>query len=227
MSGAKSPIAAVDSISRVLGFDSVLPGESVELYQFGLTATLQEMDAKTPLQIYLAEKIFDSLWWIRRYEDQKRATLVREMADLLERTPQGHYISASKERVIESLLANNVKPEIKQLLKQRNFSMESLRQVAYAKRRETLLRLDEMIALKAKTLSGWAWKCHFQNAKIPQHANGYTCRRYSFTSGPRYIFDANWQFSKKEQLRRVAAALEYLEGRYEFCRSSPCAIQPN
>jgi len=148
-------LGTVGSITGVLGFDPVLPGESAELYQSGLAATLQEMEAQTPLQIYLAEKIFDCLWWIRRYEDQKRATLVREMADLLEGIALVRGISEKNSRVLAALFANKITSEVKDLLRKGNFSMESLRQAAYLKRRETLLRFDEMVALKAKTLAGF------------------------------------------------------------------------
>ena len=48
-------------ISQVLGTVSVLPGESEEIYHEGLVATVQELGATTPLQIYLAEKIYECL----------------------------------------------------------------------------------------------------------------------------------------------------------------------
>jgi hypothetical protein len=44
-------------ISQLIGASSpVLPGVSKNLYQNGLQATITELDAATPLQIYLAEK---------------------------------------------------------------------------------------------------------------------------------------------------------------------------
>jgi len=54
------------SISSLLGVAQVMPGESVEAYQSGLLATVEELGADTPLQVYLAEKIFQCLWWMRR-----------------------------------------------------------------------------------------------------------------------------------------------------------------
>jgi hypothetical protein len=72
------------SISGALGAACrVLPGESEQHYRHGLQAAIQELGAVTPLQVYLAEKIFETLWWIRRYEEQKRALLIREMARLV------------------------------------------------------------------------------------------------------------------------------------------------
>ena len=49
------------SISSLLGVVQVMPGESEEVYRLGLLATIEELDAQTPLQVYLAEKIFECL----------------------------------------------------------------------------------------------------------------------------------------------------------------------
>jgi len=81
--------------------------------------------------------------------------LVREMADLLEGIALVRGISEKNSRVLAALFANKITSEVKDLLRKGNFSMESLRQAAYLKRRETLLRFDEMVALKAKTLAGF------------------------------------------------------------------------
>ena len=34
------------------------------------------------LQVYLAEKIYDCLWWIMRFEEQKRAVTLACMAEI-------------------------------------------------------------------------------------------------------------------------------------------------
>ena len=80
---AKSAKAVMSPITQVLESSPVLPGESEAVHQQGLIATVQELGATTPLQIYLAEKIYECLWWMRRYENQKRATLIRKMAQIL------------------------------------------------------------------------------------------------------------------------------------------------
>lgn len=49
----------VSPISQVLEAVSFLPGESEKIYQEGLVATVEELGATTPLQIYLAEKIYE------------------------------------------------------------------------------------------------------------------------------------------------------------------------
>ena len=43
-------------IAQAAGFSILLPGESGEKYQMGFRSTVEELGAKTPLQVYLAEK---------------------------------------------------------------------------------------------------------------------------------------------------------------------------
>ena len=54
--------AEVLTIGELLGTTSVLPGESEDFYQAGLAVMVNELGAKTTLQIYLVEKIYDCLW---------------------------------------------------------------------------------------------------------------------------------------------------------------------
>lgn len=74
---------ASSQISKIFGPTRLLPGESEDVYNAGLLGTIKELGAITCLQTYLAEKIFQSLWWMRRYEIQKQTALVNAMVDLL------------------------------------------------------------------------------------------------------------------------------------------------
>ena len=60
-SSSKSVQVAASAISKLVGATPVLPGESEAIYQQGLVATVDELGAETPLQIYLAEKIYECL----------------------------------------------------------------------------------------------------------------------------------------------------------------------
>ena len=146
----KSLKVASSSVSEVLGITPVLPGESMEVYQRGLLATIQELGATTPLQIYLAEKIYECLWWMRRYENQKRATLIHSMAGLLD---PNHFSKAVSDAA--ALFSNRIDDEFTKVLDGHNLTMESLTQKALEICRLKLESLDEMIALKAKTLAGF------------------------------------------------------------------------
>lgn len=144
------------SISQVLGTVSVLPGESEDIYHEGLVATVQELGAATPLQIYLAEKIYECLWWMRRYENQKRAALIHEMARTI--APKHKFTNAAELQALAiQVLEENVLTDktFNEILGQQDFTLNSLKQQAITARRAELISLDNMIALKAKTLTGF------------------------------------------------------------------------
>ena len=142
-------------ITQILGSTPVLPGESQEVYQQGLLATIQELGASTPLQIYLAEKIYECLWWMRRYENQKRATLIRAMASALDSNKLGGQVSKLEAWATNALHENRIDDEFNNLLQKHNLTLDTLNQKALANCRASLESLDQMIALKAKTLAGF------------------------------------------------------------------------
>lgn len=146
------------TISEVLGVDPLLPGEPAAEYQQGLQDLIAELGAKSILQVYLAEKIYDCLWWIRRYEGQKRGTIIAEMAALVAGVPQHMMTAEQKSNQIylrETLLQNMWDQSSLDILKLKGFSRQSLRQAAMAKRRDELQQLDEQIALQTKVLAGF------------------------------------------------------------------------
>lgn len=143
-------------ISQLIGATSpLLPGEPVDAYNAGLQATIAELRATTPLQIYLAEKIFDCLWWIRRYESFKRASIVRGMGDLLKAERLETKISKTTSHITQALMDGNLEdPVVVKAMEHHNYTLEILTQEAMAKRREQLSKVDEQIALRIKTLNG-------------------------------------------------------------------------
>jgi hypothetical protein len=152
---SKSLQVATSSISQLVGVSQVLPGESELVYQQGLIATVQELGAETPLQIYLSEKIYECLWWMRRYENQKRATLIRAMASALDSNKLGGQVSKLEAWATDALHENRIDDEFNNLLQKHNLTLDSLNQKALANCRASLESLDQMVALKAKTLAGF------------------------------------------------------------------------
>jgi hypothetical protein len=144
------------TIGGVLGSKAaLLPGESEDQYQSALDATIEELGAITPLQVYLAEKILECLWWIRRYEIQKRDTLVHAMAKELE-TPGAYGISEEFRYMMDALISNRLgEARFEALLKQSGHSIESLRQEAFRGSAGPISELDSRIDLKLKTLKGF------------------------------------------------------------------------
>ncbi len=142
--------AAASPISSMFGPTRLLPGESAEVYRAGLIATIKDLGATTHLQTYLAEKIFHCLWWMRRYELQKQATIVNSMVDLLTTyaTPksQTHALTHN----LQTQLWND--PEMKQLMEASGYTPEGLSAKAMTKAREEIQKLDAIIALRVKAL---------------------------------------------------------------------------
>lgn len=141
---------AVSQISQIFGPIKLLPGESEAVYRAGLAGTIKELGATTHLQIYIGEKIFQCLWWIRRYELQKQATIVNLMVDLLTTytTPksQTHALTHN----LQAQLWND--PEMKQVMEASGYTPESLSAKAMTKAREEIQKLDALIALRVKAL---------------------------------------------------------------------------
>ncbi len=136
-----------------MGVTPILPGEFEELYKTGLADLITELDAKTVLQVYLAEKIFDCLWWIRRYEEQKRATIIVEMAS--QTNGQLRFgLTETEIYVREALLSNRIDGVTANAVEKVGHSITSLRQDAFITKRVELQQLDHQIALQAKILAG-------------------------------------------------------------------------
>jgi len=146
----------VPSKSSGIGLsEPTLPGESVVEYQQGLVQLIDELGAKTVLQVYLAEKIYDCLWWIQRYQQQKRMTLLTEMALLLQNDILRSDLTSSGAKLRDDLSAGQMSGRLKSALKENNHTLDSLRQAAHAKRASKLRDLDDQIALQAKILAGF------------------------------------------------------------------------
>lgn len=141
------------SISQLLGTVPTLPGESAEQYQHSLQTLIEELEAKSVLQVYVAEKIHECLWWIRRYEQQKRATIIAEMAAI---TKGGfsNQVSDKQEYVRDMLMQNKTSAQLQQVLESIRHTPESLRQLAMERKTAFIAKLDGQIALQTKILAG-------------------------------------------------------------------------
>ena len=153
MSNNEQDNEPVSTISRVLRVVPVLPGEDESLYKRGLKGLITELEAKSVLQVYLAEKIFDCLWWIRRYEEQKRATVIAQMASEA-RVTCSPAETAKAEHVFNSLLQNSIDDETENALNCSGKTLVSLRHRAMEVKHSVLQQLDQQVALQTKILAG-------------------------------------------------------------------------
>ncbi len=143
------------SIADIVSTDPVLPGESRALYDACLKSVITELKATTALQIYLAEQMFECLWWMRRYEQQKRDTILREMANLLDTSGLGSKINESRQYYFHLLQEADPSEDLLEILEHANHSIDTLRQDAMIRATGQLHATDVRIAFKAKTLAGF------------------------------------------------------------------------
>ena len=136
-------VTAQSKVGKATGSSMpLLPGESQELYLKSFNSTILELGASTELQIYIAEKIFTSIWWMRRYENQKRALIIKGMVDT--------HLGSNGQTELRVKLTNLFHASIfdsvgrKKLLAASGQTPQSLL--------EKLQALDEQIALRTKTM---------------------------------------------------------------------------
>jgi hypothetical protein len=146
----KRPITGDDEISKLLKSSALLPGEPAEVYLKGLRGAVEELGAKTELQKYLAVKIFECLWWIRRYETQKRSTILSSMVSAL----SGVGVTPSQKHAFTALIEGGhwADKGLLSVMKDKGFTQESLLSHAMSDCHDELFRLDQQIALRTKTL---------------------------------------------------------------------------
>jgi hypothetical protein len=146
------PVKSPSQISNALGASQILPGESAEKYYHGLASTIDELGAKSMLQIYAAEKIFQCLWWMRRYETQKRSSIIKVMAKELTESP--YFPNKDQRMGVTMLLEAGLWSDgaIQKLMKDRGHTAGSLLEYAMDRQKEELIELEQSIAQKTATL---------------------------------------------------------------------------
>jgi hypothetical protein len=148
---AEQPAQAPTSqVSQIFGPTRLLPGESEAVYRAGLIGTIKELGATTHLQTYIAEKIFQCMWWMRRYENQKHLAIINSMVEKLV-----NYGTPKEQRhVLTQLMQGQewAEPAMQKIIKASGNTVESLMAHATASSREEIQKIDQLIALRVKTL---------------------------------------------------------------------------
>ena len=141
------------SIAQIAGAKPpVLPGESLQEYEQGLQSLVNELQAKSPMQVYLAQKMFDCIWWMRQYEILKRGIIINEMFDIL--TSNDSWSGKSQLALLECLRAGDwTNPKLKLAMKDADHTIESLYAKAVEHCLQKLQHLEQLTAMRAKTLT--------------------------------------------------------------------------
>lgn len=153
-STAKNTLSTAPHLSSFFSTPPILPGESIEEYQQGLQSVIEELQAKTVMQVYLVEKIFDCLWWMRRYEQQKVMLIAREMTRLLTGT-RYYEFAAHEYKVMDMVLDPARRVELDKVLKKSGRTELSLMQSAFETNVVKMAEYNDQIAMLAKTLAGF------------------------------------------------------------------------
>jgi hypothetical protein len=127
----------------------VLPGQSAEQYQTGLESLITELQAKTPMQVYLAQKMFDCMWWLRTYDMAKHLAIADAMISVLDLDPaeQEHW------PLIKCLRSLDWSNELLvQEAQEWGHTMPSLHAQALSRARDELYNLEQLSAIRTKTL---------------------------------------------------------------------------
>jgi hypothetical protein len=152
LQNGQSTISMAANNNRI-GSLAVLPGESGDKYLEGLISTIQELNARSNMQIYYAEKIFQRMWSMKRYEEQKRACLIAEMVKAL----GGSFAESADERLA---LTRNLEagvwdtPGMDKRLKSKGFTPQSLTQKAFERCMDEVLRYEQLIAVAMHSMIG-------------------------------------------------------------------------
>ena len=142
--------APTSQVSQIFGPTRLLPGESEAVYRAGLIGTINELGATTHLQTYIAEKIFQCMWWMRRYETQKHLAIINAMVEKLV-----NYGTPKEQRHALTLLMQGqewAEPAVQKIIKASGNTPESLMARAVESSREEIQKIDQLIALRVKTL---------------------------------------------------------------------------
>jgi plasmid maintenance system antidote protein VapI len=145
-----TPPAASKVTQAAGGTWPILPGESNALYKKGLEATVKELGATTELQIFMAEKIFQCIWWMRRYETQKQSVILEGMVNKL----TDFSTNADKRLEIRQLIFSQMwdDADVQKLVNKHGHTSASLLEEAMSSSKDELIKLDQQIGLRMKTL---------------------------------------------------------------------------
>jgi len=127
----------------------VLPGQSAEQYQTGLQSLVSELQAQTPMQVYLAQKMFDCIWWLRTYDLAKHSAIAEEMITIL-KLDADEKEDWSVMQCLRNLDWNHAL--VSEAADQWGHTVQSLHALATTRSRDKLLNLEQLSAIRTKTL---------------------------------------------------------------------------
>ena len=155
----QAPAAGQGAISQVMNACRVLPTESVADHTSGLMALLIELEANSPLKVYLAENVHECMLWIRRYRNQKHQAILKVTAHFLHQRLSGTKVSINQltdfsdsDNIFQALSLNPAGATVKGILANAKTTLASVQAEAITWRSAELSALDENIAKQFRML---------------------------------------------------------------------------
>ena len=127
-----------------------MPGESEVVYRAGLLDTINELGAKTQLQTYIAEKIFQCMWSMRRYETQQHLAIINSMVHKLVKPDTPNAQRHALILLMQGQEWND--PSMQKIIEAGGHTPESLMASAVVSTRGNIEKIDQLIAPRVKTL---------------------------------------------------------------------------
>ena len=122
----------------------VIKGESQQEYDQGREATIRDLGAQSPLEVYLAEKMFDCLWWIRRL-DVMRVDVIRD--GMVQAIDYFHRNAQIRELIAKEAWDD---PAMKEALDKSELTADTLTAAGMIKAEKSLESIDRQTGFRMK-----------------------------------------------------------------------------
>jgi hypothetical protein len=124
----------------------MLPGESQDEYSQGLAELQTELQASTLFETYLVQKMFDCVWWVRRFDRMRASVITDGIYDALS------YAHQSDEMLRLIQAGQWDAEELEMAARFLNTTVDGLVALATNQNRHRLAKIDQQITDRLKML---------------------------------------------------------------------------
>lgn len=92
-------------LGKLIGGPQLLPGESLEQYEAGLSLLISDLKTSRPLAVLLTESLYESMIWVRRHQLDKERLIFQALVEEIKHDgvdDDGEYVA----KVYNALIAN-------------------------------------------------------------------------------------------------------------------------
>ena len=137
---------SVSLVTLAGGSLPMLPGESQDEYSRGLAELQTELQANTLFETYLVQKMFDCVWWVRRFDRMRASVITDGIYDALS------YAHQSDEMLRLIQAGQWDAEELEMAARFVNTTVDGLVALATNQNRHRLAKIDQQITDRLKML---------------------------------------------------------------------------